>query len=260
MPVKRVGITGLVEQPREWKKQGGRIFLTRTWESLNYDIAQAQFLELAQGDQMDDIDATNLFIEDMQMDGMPGAMGRLVVRLSTLEGGSSGSITAPEEPADTAPVFEREWVLLEKDIRVHPRFLTGGTYALTPTDRAQLGVWESEPDAVLKAAYKYSAGGTHTLSANAQILASKLLNGETHYLIFTPVARRTTFGYAFIPVSTNVGLIESPPANCGAPTDVWQYMKTADRAIRKWGQYGERVEEWTGANLWDTVLYPVKAT
>jgi hypothetical protein len=101
------------------------------------------------------------------------------------------------------PVYELEWSREDKDIRSHPKFQTGGTYALTQADRDAVKDW-------------FTNGGPRPTGANPSQLVSRLDKGVSSYPVGIPVARSTTYTITR-PVSSGAWVRGTPPALCGAP-------------------------------------------
>lgn len=197
-----------------------------------------------------------------EMVGTPGVyveQGEIVPLEAGMTGPGVMTITLANESTEEGedqPTYECEWSLLEKDLRLHPRYLTGGANALTATDLTQLKKWEGEDDEAKRAAFQFTKADntTGTLSANAQHIAAKILRGQTSYVVPAPVARRTTRTYS-VPATSACGQRENPPTATGAPTG-YEWMKSSDRRLRQ-GAHGkwERIEEWTGADKIDADIY-----
>lgn len=144
---------------------------------------------------------------------------------------------------------EVEWSQIEKPIEQHPRYLTGGAAALTAADLDAIEEWRNATAAADRSSL-YTA-----LSANAKELADKIRRGQTSYIVPAPVARKTTKGFE-APSSSAQGVRQTATPITGAPAGyVW--LGTADRAVRQGGRgKWERVQEWTGADDWDSDIYP----
>jgi hypothetical protein len=153
------------------------------------------------------------------------------------------------------PSYECEWTMIERDLRLHTRYATGGANALTAADLTQLKKWEGEDDEAKRAAFQFTkADGTSgTLSANAQHIAGKILRGQTSYIVPAPVARRTTYSYS-VPSTSGCGQRGNPPAATGYPSG-YEWIKTSDRRMRQGSGKWERIEEWTGADTVDADIY-----
>ncbi len=163
-----------------------------------------------------------------------------------------GTMTIVASDDSQNVTLEVDWTQLERDIRVAPYYSL-----LTTSTMANLARWEQEDDPDLRGNFQFKKpdGTIGTLNGIVAGLANKLLRGQQSYIVPAPVARRTTRSYTK-PITTTMGKIENPPVEIGAPAGyVW--LKTADRAIRQ-GRNGkwERIEEWTGADWWDTEIYP----
>jgi hypothetical protein len=148
----------------------------------------------------------------------------------------------------TDPVYELEWVREDKDIKNHPKFQAGGTYELTVAGRQAV-------DNALN-----NDGVAPASNSNAYQLYSRLQKGVTSYPVGIPVARSTTYTITR-PTSSGAWVRGTPPALCGAPANspqtgaAYVYVKTADRVVRRSGGF-ERVQEWSGFEDVDALLYP----
>jgi hypothetical protein len=146
------------------------------------------------------------------------------------------------------PIYEVDWQMLEKPMALNPYFQSGGGAALTATDLANIALWWQYPNS----SFTFTGG---TLSANAQIYATRFLNGEQSYYVFAPIARRITNNWLLLTVGNNLGTYSTSQPFPGAPTG-YQWLKVTDRG-RKEGAYWERTEEWMGADSWDKDLYSI---
>lgn len=186
----------------------------------------------------------NFYVDEVELvadgTGESGAATMTVVLLSeSWTGTATPAIDLTEEV---------EWSQIEKPIEQHPRYLTGGDNALTDADLDAIEEWKN----ATAASDRSSLYGD--LSANAKHLVDKLRRGTTSYIVPAPIARKTTKGFE-APTSSAQGVrTESAPIT-GAPGGyVW--LGTADRAVRQGGRgKWERVQEWTGADEWDSDLY-----
>lgn len=186
--------------------------------------------------------------------------------------------------------FEVDWVQMERPLIQHPVFYydgdwtgwgafnpfpgrsPGGAYFLTPDDLVALQYWEKCPDGALKGVGKYYTdpqkrlpSGGSTLGANAMKYVSKRLAGVEAYAMYHPVVRLTTLMFSEPDLGPcgelwtseqlgDLGFEDLPQTDAG--TD-YVYQQTADKRSRT-GRNGkwERIREWTGAEYWDTDLYP----
>lgn len=93
-------------------------------------------------------------------------------------------------------------------------------------------------------------------SATITKLYDLLLAGTDSYLIPAPTVKKTTTSAT----RPNVGAIGRGTRTTAKPDPAapagYEWLKTGDRALRQ-GRGGkwERIEEWTGADEWSTVLY-----
>ena len=94
-----------------------------------------------------------------------GPVSRLVVTATNWTSGG-GSTTDTD--------YELEWMRVDKDIRSHPKFLSGGANALTSSDWSKVVEWEAETNADKKLAL-YNA-----LGVNPGMLAYRLQIGRAH--------------------------------------------------------------------------------
>jgi hypothetical protein len=83
-------------------------------------------------------------------------------------------------------------------------------------------------------------------------LYNLLSKGTTEYATGVPVVRRTTTNIAGNAGSGNAWYRENPPITVDGD---WEFLKTADDR-REVGRRFDKVEEWTGAKVWDPTLYP----
>lgn len=152
---------------------------------------------------------------------------------------------------------ELDWVDVQRSLFEHPKFATGGTYALSNADVIQVKKWEQMPDVTMKAAYQYITGdpnewdgtetGTATLSTNAQKLAEGMLKSVDYWVDKAPVARLSeTYengpgprGYA--------GLKETPSGYDNLPSG-YEWIRSGDSETHTGGQTTWRRDiEWLGA-------------
>lgn len=140
--------------------------------------------------------------------------------------------------------LEIDWSLVEKPLITHPRYITGGTNALTDDDRRKIEIWKDTP----------STPNYDACSANAKHFIGKLRKGIESYGVPAPISRKTTRNTA-APTVSNCGQRVTTAPIAGAPAG-YQWLKTADRGIRQAPASGwERVEEWTGAREVDEDIY-----
>jgi hypothetical protein len=148
--------------------------------------------------------------------------------------------------ADPVGVLEIEWLEVQKRLEQHPRYKLGGAAQLTNADLDAIEEWRSLSTATQRAA-KFA-----TLSINAQEFVSKVNRGQDSFVLYGPVSRQTIRS-TIEPISEPCGVIQSPPPDIAV--DGYQYLKTADR-VQGQGTHWEQIREWTGADEWDSQIYP----
>jgi len=158
--------------------------------------------------------------------------------------------TPPVLTSTVAEVIEEiEAGGLEKKLESHPIYQPGGSKELEPSDLDAIAEWRAAPTAAARAAI-YGA-----MTDNAKHFTAKLQRGVESYIVAAPVTRITTRSYNK-PTVGGIGVrLAAKPFDAAPNGYVW--LKTADRAQRQ-GPAGkwERVQECTGADVWDTDLYP----
>jgi hypothetical protein len=157
--------------------------------------------------------------------------------------GASASTFSPDE------VLECQFAKIEKDIRLHPIYASGGIKALTESDRNSIAEWEADTNKTTKAT-KYA-----DLSDNATHLADRIARGQTGFDVYIPVATRTRYS-GTTPIIGGCGKQDSPYVGIGAPmfsanAKPYVYIKTADSKVRQSRRW-QRREEWTGFEQVDT--------
>lgn len=78
--------------------------------------------------------------------------------------------------------------------------------------------------------------------------------GYTDYPVHFPIATATTYHRSRPSGGSGVGQLSSPPGECGAPTQGWTYVKSADD-VRKEGTSYTRVQEWRGYDRTEDLFY-----
>lgn len=168
--------------------------------------------------------------------------------LATLKVTASNSIQPTNLGGSTeAPTKEITYTRVDVDIRNHPIFQTDGTYALTEEDKRNVETRFGNPSVA-----------TPVLSAHAQQLYDRLVRGQTSYMIFLPVVRKTRTS-SNEPVLDNIGQIDTGAAVAnGGPSQTangksYVYVKMEDSKSRqnyKW----TRSEMWMGFIDADTAI------
>lgn len=163
----------------------------------------------------------------------------------------SGTETTFGEARETT--FEIDWAVTMRPLSEHPKFTTGGTYALDKQDLIDLGYWQEEQNATLKAEFKYNelaatgSGDIAELSSAAKMAAAGILLGQEYWEDYAPVARKNTTYVNGPPTTSTAGLKDTPTGFPNLPTG-YEWRKSADRSMRAGGQNRwERTEEWTAS-------------
>ncbi len=151
--------------------------------------------------------------------------------------------------ANDQATYEIEASTLEKPLEKHPLYRPGGDKELSDDDLDKIAAWRTANNSAERKAL-FTA-----LTTNAKHFVNKLRRGQESYIVPAPIARRTTRSFQQ-PSPEQTGKRGTPGNFPGLPGGyVW--LKTADRAVLQ-GIRGswERIEEWTGADEWDTDIYP----
>ena len=137
------------------------------------------------------------------------------------------------------PTIEVIWQELRKPVTEHPAFASLSAETIKAIrDAAE----EPLEDATLPPEAGEAGGQLYDL----------LIKGVTEYATGVPVVRRNSTKRAGDAGGGNAWTRESPPVSVPGS---WEWMKTADER-REDGDTFTLVEEWTGANSWDSTLYP----
>ena len=243
------GDTTIRERPDspEWNFTTQKITCTRTFEGMYADLLAGR---PGIGDTMSGYD--NLFVEDVRIKRAVSGKATMSVILEV----QIVPITNP--PLPVQPVYEVEWVQLERPIEQHPAYKTlfpdpTGQTQFTADQLTALNnfnAWENATDAATRST-AYAA-----LTPDFQGLAQKKMRGQTTYLLFAPLARVTTLARE-ITLASACGYTFSEVPDFTELPGGYQWLSTSDRSTRT-GTYGkwQRVQEWTGADTWDTTIYP----
>lgn len=177
------------------------------------------------------------------------------VELQALKGGR-GRLIISTAQQDNVAVWGLEMAEIQKPIRT---WKANEEKEADRPDLALLANWESQAGKQgLESeynAYKYNGTG---LSGNTLILAKMIREeGIDHYAVYTPIITLTT-RHNGLPsgVGSNIGKIETPT---DAPSDLTaiatEWLKTADRIQGSIDGVYTRIQQWTGADKWNTNLY-----
>lgn len=168
-------------------------------------------------------------------------------------------------PAVEETVYGLRWKPVSRPLDMHPKFRTGGAYALDATAREHIIFWKAEQDANLRVNYKYRKidsmgvpGALVTISSStpasmksAYMYISYLLESIEEYIDYIPVWRkRSIYRGSSEPTAGVIGLVGTPSGCPAAITSVYKFVKSNDEVERigrstRW----RRDEEWEGAPL-----------
>jgi len=167
-------------------------------------------------------------------------------------GGGKGTMTIRLDagPADkdetqvSDPVYEIEWQEIEKPIEKHPRYKDVPEHYM-----AMVQAYFATSDPAERAGIEAAIN-----SVRARELITKRLRGTESYVIYIPVARKTTDRTTHL-LTNACGAVGDP--GFSVPTG-YSWMKSASRCSRT-GRLGKwkHSEEWTGLKDLDADLYPV---
>lgn len=190
-----------------------------------------------------------------------GGSGEQVIRMSLDE--PQGSTDTP-----TAPVYELEWVDVDKPLRSHPRYNGDAFNGAKITDSGDVEIDGETVNATLgdildmilrkdltserKELIDLVQNPDHRALLND--ILKKIFRGQESYTLPVPVARITTTTANRV-ATTAKGKIGPPPGFPDLPPG-YEWLGTADRSRRQ-GRSGrwERTREWTGADEIDADLY-----
>lgn len=249
-----IGQIAIEEQPGspKYRFAGNRAECLRTYKGRFLDLLARR---PAAGTKMPD--TGNLTVESVEIEPIAGdGVNRVGLMTVTLSDEDQAEGDNPEKP-----IYEVDWLEVERDIKTHPRYRTGAASALTNTDRAAILMWETEPDYVKRAGYQFLnpvTNATVTLSTNAQHLALRLLRGQTSYTTHVPVTRKVSYPLS-IPQTNPCDKIQADKPFAAAPDD-YEWISSADRATRtgKRGKW-QRQQECIGADEIDADIYEEEA-
>ena len=203
-----------------------------------------------------------------RMASVTGVPSPLLVDTATIKNGPGGigtlTITCCQSPSSgvgsTEPTEEIEWVEVQRPLKSHKMFQAGGVNELDDGDLSDIVAWQNQDNAAQMKLFKFptGSGATDTLSDNAQVYAKKWLRGQEFYNEYAPVYRKTLVLTA-APSTGGCGIIEAPATSETTVPPYYQWLKNADRAIKRSRTY-ERVQEWLGAWWWDPDIYSTAKT
>ena len=179
--------------------------------------------------------------------------------------GHRGRLTLSYTTLETCEVWGLEMMEVQKPIKT---WMAGAEASKKP-DLNLLANWETQANnPALQAEYNaYKYNGT-ALEGNTLELAKMIREeGIEHYVVYTPVITCTT-RLNEIPndIGADNGKITTPTSGDDNVTitnltgTASQWLKTGDRLTGAIDGTYTRVQQWTGADKWNTNLYETKAT
>lgn len=200
-----------------------------------------------------------------------GAVGRVAAATATRQSGGYGTLELATTQREETETWNLDFLEIQKPIR------NWKADAENPDDRpnmTDLAAWErlKTLDGAWEAYsgfYKSTEMGSSTqLSGNTLKLARKIFRGIEAFSLYTPVLTRVSvvndlsaleglgkdIGTVCVPTGGNdiVGSLDLNTLTGLAK----QWLKTADRLQGALDGSFQRVEVWTGADMWDGDLYP----
>ena len=186
-------------------------------------------------------DMGELMVDEVNIEPTGGGAGLMTV---TMLLDSQAGIGAPADP-----VFEIEWIEVQKDITRHWRYNVGGPDEL-----------DQDEFACLKKARNGDVNAINQIINNffedvsLQKIWAKILAGQEDYVEYIPVITETVT-LMQPPQDQNVGagFIDAPPGGAMAPAG-WQWLRTAAPTTRQGNRWSVR-RQWTGARFIDSEIY-----
>lgn len=179
--------------------------------------------------------------------------------------GHRGRLTLSYTTLETCEVWGLEMMEIQKPIKT---WMAGAEKKADRPDLNLLANWETQANnPALQAEYNaYKYNGT-ALTGNTLLLAQMIREeGIEHYVVYTPVITCTT-RLNEIPsdIGADNGKITTPTSNEGVTISgligtATAWLKTGDRLTGAIDGTYTRVQQWTGADKWNTNLYEAKAT
>ena len=204
----------------------------------------------------DDWQNSGMFVQRAVLEPEAGGMGKLTVTLSDRADGGDGAWSP-----GASPIIEIEWSRMEKPLQANPKITGGLSGADLQKLYAVVEAWSNSPqqrkrlyqaplESLTREADPNNSSDWGSLANQALTIAQKLAKGVEGYLVFSPVITRTTVTSAR-PVTGGCGTIQAPPSAISG----YKYLKVADTARQQADGTWQRVEQWQGADDWDTDLY-----
>lgn len=158
---------------------------------------------------------------------------------------------------NTNATYEVSWSQSQIPLERHSRYQAGGVKALDKDDLVAISQWKTSMLASDSAEdYSYmDVDETRKVlpSANARDFAAKYLRGNESYMVFCPVAKKTTSNWIALTVGSNLGSYSASIPFTGCPSG-YKWLKVGDTATYQGGLWN-RVEEWQGFETLDSDIY-----
>ena len=209
------------------------------------------------GGKHDTGDEKDWWVSNAHLEPGPGGTAKLTLSLTDTQETESEEGEEGEEEV----TYEIEWSRIEKPIQVNPIITSGYEGDDLQKGIDELEAWRNSPQQRRR---RYEIPKTdlnrepnaddsndwQALSALAKKLAVKIAAGIESYLVFSPVISRTS-KTSQRPTTGGCGKIQTPANAIGG----YVYLKVADSAVQQADGSWRRVQQWQGADKWDTDLY-----
>jgi hypothetical protein len=193
-------------------------------------------------------DTSNNFagcLASVQIERTAGAQGRATITLTT-------------------PITKQVWGLQMREIQKPIKTWKADDQS-DPPDLNKIAEWEKQKDLRNLTAYgDYKYDGKTVMTGNTLILAKMIRKGIQYYSLYTPIITLTErFPQSDIPnhlpTLSDIGTITTP---AGHPfgTLSHKFLKTSDTLQGSLDGTYTRTQSWTGAERWDTNLYPTSTS
>jgi len=183
-------------------------------------------------------------MEVSEVEIVPAGGGMAVMTISL-------AVDSPQYDKAADPVYEVEWVEVQKDIARHPRYQSGGDDELSEEEFACLKkARANDQDSIEKIRDAQQ-------DPSLQKIWAKIVSGQDDYVEFIPVVTETiTYRQKPADADQGAGFIDVPPGAAGPPPN-YQWLLTGAPLIRT-GNKWQRKRQWTGAWWIDEELYTRK--
>lgn len=201
-----------------------------------FSTLEATALSLQRGDVVDGY--FKMGVDSAELTPRRGGLAKLTIRL--VPSTSFGTASAP-----LRETIEIDMAQIEKPILTHKKIADDGM-------AAHLALWRDGDDEARRAANKYldDAGNEQALTSGEIVWAEKIRKGVESFLVFAPVVTQSGV-YDGRPDVSVPGFIDTPPVTVGD----YVFLKTADKVAQNQDRTWTRVQQWTGADEWDTDIY-----